>query len=179
MAAEERAVMATGMNDTEFTELVRQYTKLIFTVCYRLTGDYQEAENLTQDTFLTAYSAIGRFEGNHYKPWLIRIAANKSKDYLKSAAHNLTEPLDREVLDTLPDSSTPQQVLEEKETQASLRFACEQLREPYRQVASLRYLEGIPYEDIAKRLDRPLKTVQTQGLRARAQLRKLLGKEVL
>lgn len=170
--------MTDGMNNTEFTELVQQYTKLIFTVCYRLTGDYQEAENLTQETFLTAYSAIGRLQGDHYKPWLIRIAVNKSKDYLKSAAHRLTEPVDREVLDVLPDASTPQRALEEKETREVLLAACERLREPYRQVARMRYLEDIPYEDIAKRLDRPLKTVQTQGLRAREKLRKLLRKEV-
>ena len=73
------------MNDQEFTNLVRQYSKLIFTVCQRFVKDYQEAENLTQDTFLTAYRAIDSFVGNNYKPWLVRIAANKCKDYLKSA----------------------------------------------------------------------------------------------
>lgn len=166
------------MNNTEFTELVRQYTKLIFTICYRLTGDYQEAENLTQETFFTAYHAIGRFQGDNYKPWLIRIATNKSRDFLKSAARTLTEPTPQESLETLPDSATPQQAVEEKETLDTLRNACEQLREPYRQVARLRYIEELSYEEIAQRLDCPLKTVQTQGLRAREKLQKLLRKEV-
>lgn len=171
--------MAAGMNTTEFTELVRQYSKLIFTVCYRLTGDYQEAENLTQDTFLTAYKAIGRFQGDNYKPWLIRIAANKSKDFLKSAARTLTEPFDQEALEALPGPAWPQQAVEEEEALDTLLGACQCLREPYRQVARLRYIEDMSYEEIAKRLDRPLKTVQTQGLRAREKLRKLIKKEVL
>ena len=77
------------MNDEAFAGLVRDYSRLIYTVCRRLVHDDQEAENLTQDTFLTAYRAIGRFQGEHYKPWLVRIAVNKAKDHLKSAGHAL------------------------------------------------------------------------------------------
>ena len=90
------------MNDEAFAGLVRDYSRLIYTVCRRLVPDDQEAENLTQDTFLTAYRAIGRFQGEHYKPWLVRIAVNKAKDHLKSAGHALTEPAELETLDAYP-----------------------------------------------------------------------------
>lgn len=90
------------MDDEAFAGLVRDYSRLIYTVCYRLVHNEQEAENLTQETFLTAYRAINRFIGDRYKPWLIRIAVNKSKDYLKSAAYVLTNPTELETLDTYP-----------------------------------------------------------------------------
>ena len=56
------------MNDEAFAGLVRDYSRLIYTVCRRLVHDDQEAENLTQDTFLTAYRAIGRFQGSITNP---------------------------------------------------------------------------------------------------------------
>lgn len=62
-----------------------QYEKLVFTVCYQLVHDYHESQNLTQETFLAAYRHIDTYQGENYKPWLIRIASNKAKDYLKSA----------------------------------------------------------------------------------------------
>ena len=65
------------MSESLFAQIVSQYTKLIFSVCYRLVDDYHEAENLTQETFLTAYKAIDNFVGDNYKSWLVTIAANK------------------------------------------------------------------------------------------------------
>lgn len=162
------------MDEGRFTQLVQQYTPLILTVCYRLTGDYQEAENLTQETFLTAYRAIDRFQGDHYKPWLVRIAANKAKDYLKSAYHRTTAPTADETLANLPQNQPLHEAIEEEETLARIRSACEALPAPYREVARLHFLEDKSFEEIAAALDRPLKTVQTQGYRARDKLRKHL-----
>ena len=65
--------------------LVQQYEKLVFTVCFQMIRDYHEAQNLTQETFIAAFRHLDSFQGNDYKPWLIRIASNKAKDYLKSA----------------------------------------------------------------------------------------------
>ena len=73
------------MKDQQFEAIVKQYEKLVFTVCYQLVKDYHEAQNLTQETFLSAYKHIDSYHGDNYKPWLVRIAANKAKDYLKSA----------------------------------------------------------------------------------------------
>lgn len=67
---------------------------------------------------------------------------------------------------------------ESREVIEYIRKACDHLPEPYRQVARLRFLEEKSYEEIAAVLGRPLKTVQTQGLRAREKLKKVL-KEVL
>lgn len=71
------------MSQQQFCGVIEQYQKLVFTVCYQLVKDYQEAENLTQETFLSAYTHLDSCNENSIKPWLARIAANKAKDYLK------------------------------------------------------------------------------------------------
>ena len=166
------------MNDAEFTKLVQQYTGLIFTVCHRFVRDYQEAENLTQDTFLTAFRAIDNFIGTNYKPWLVRIATNKCKDYLKSAYYRTTAATEQETLETFEDSSSLHEEVEASERIRFVKNACESLREPYREVALLHFIEDKSFDEIAVLLDRPLKTVQTQGYRAGDKLRKILKEEI-
>ena len=79
------------MRESEFEELMKQYQNLVFTVCYQLVEDYQEAQNLTQETFLAAYRFVDNCEGKHIRPWLCRVAANKAKDYLKSSYRRRTQ----------------------------------------------------------------------------------------
>lgn len=73
------------LTNKEFTGLMQQYQKLIYTVCLQFVHEPHTAEDLTQDTFLSAFSAIDRCEPQYYKQWLVRVAANKCKDHLKSA----------------------------------------------------------------------------------------------
>ena len=73
------------LTNEEFTGLMQQYQKLIYTVCLQFVHEPHTAEDLTQDTFLSAFSAIDRCEPQYYKQWLVRVAANKCKDHLKIA----------------------------------------------------------------------------------------------
>lgn len=166
------------MSDIEFTQLVNQYTRLLFSICYRFVKDYHEAENLTQDTFLTAYRVIGSFEGENYKPWLVRIATNKCKDYLKSAYSRTTQATEDEVLSLVPDGDLVEVQVENDDGVERIRAACESLPDTYRDVALLHYLEDRSFEEIAVLLDRPVKTIQTQVYRARDKLRVLLREEL-
>lgn len=166
------------MNERDFTEIVNQYSKLIFTVCHRFVKDYQEAENLTQDTFITAYRVIDNFVGDNYKPWLVKIATNKCKDYLKSAYVRKISPTEDEVMDSFGDKNEIHIEVEANERIEIIKNACENLPEPYREVALLHFIEDKSFDEVAKALNRPVKTVQTQGYRARDKLKKIL-KEVL
>ena len=58
---------AEEMTDEKFKDLVIQYEKLVFTVCYQLVHDYHESQNLTQETFLAAYRHIDTYQGENYK----------------------------------------------------------------------------------------------------------------
>ena len=73
---------------------MQQYQKLIYTVCLQFVHEPHTAEDLTQDTFLSAFSAIDRCEPQYYKQWLVRVAANKCKDHLKSAWVRRQSPRD-------------------------------------------------------------------------------------
>ena len=74
-----------ALTNEEFTGLMQQYQRLVYTVCLQFVHDPHTAEDLTQDTFVAAFSAIDRCEPQYYKAWLVRVAANKCKDHLKSA----------------------------------------------------------------------------------------------
>ena len=65
--------------------MVQKYQALVYTVCHQLVPDVQEAQDLTQETFLAAWQAIDRCPSGFEKQWLARIASNKAKDYLRSA----------------------------------------------------------------------------------------------
>ena len=65
--------------------MVQKYQALVYTVCHQLVPDVQEAQDLTQETFLAAWRAIDRCPPGFEKQWLARIASNKAKDYLRSA----------------------------------------------------------------------------------------------
>lgn len=166
------------MNTKDFALLVEQYNKLIFTVCYRFINDYQYAENLTQDTFLMAYKTIDNFIGDNYKAWLIKIAANKCKDYLKSSYIKRVDVKQDEDMVGISDSINVQLELERSESVTMIKQACESLDEPYRNVAIMHYIEEKSFSEISILLDVPVKTIQTQTYRARDKLRKMLKEEL-
>ena len=140
------------MKDAEFADMVQKYQKLIYSICFQMVQDYHIAEDLTQETFLSAYSHLQSCPTDHIRPWLAKIATNKAKDHLKSA-------YSRKVLAT------------EKEEICSL---VESLKEPYRSVAVMYFLKEKKVEEISKLLNRSPKTVHTQIYRAKGMLQKQL-----
>lgn len=109
-----------------------QYQNLIYSICFRLTGDQFDAEDLSQDTFLSAYRNLARFDGQNEKAWLCRIATNKCIDHLKRAGRR-SIPTEEIFFSALPDSrSSPEQETLEAELRRQLKTCCSQLPEPYR-----------------------------------------------
>lgn len=162
---------------------MRQYQKLVYTVCIQFVHDPHTAEDLTQDTFLSAFSSIDRCDPAYHKQWLVRVAANKCKDHLKSAWVRKVETHED---DTLPEprespppgtaltagGDDPQNSLARREEAQELTDLVRNLREPYGQVAVMYLLEERPVQDIAVALGRPATTVQNQIFRAKVLLRK-------
>ena len=68
-----------------FSGLVEQYERLVYTVCFQLVRDAAAAEDLTQESFLSAYLHRTSIPEGYERQWLCRVAANKAKDYLQSA----------------------------------------------------------------------------------------------
>lgn len=160
------------MTNAEFSKIVEQYQRLVYTVCYQLVKDHQLAEDLTQDTFVSAFTHMDDCPPEHYKPWLARIATNKARDHLKSAWNRKVSAPGE---DAMPQTETPNRpapttpedlTVSENEAQA-IRGIIHALKEPYLQVSVLYFIEEKTVEEIAKALRRPPKTVHTQLFRAK------------
>ena len=157
--------------------LIDSYQHLIFSICYKMTADYFASEDLTQDTFLAAYSHLKDFDGRHEKAWLCRIATNKCLDYLPSAGRRSIPTEDVGMDETHTDEQTPESALLEKEVRQTLLDRCRSLKPPYDEIAKAYYYDEMDAAEIAKKRGMNLKTVQTQIYRAREMLRKMYGKE--
>ena len=163
-----------------FIRLLRQYQNLVFSICLKLTGDYFAAEDLTQETFLSAYQHLETFNGQAEKAWICRIASNKCTDYLRAAARRAV-PVEEEELHSAAGVTKEEplgQVLN-RELLLELKTACEALNPPYREIAVAHYVEGKPAGEIATEQDISLSTVKTRIYRAREMLKKSIGKEML
>ena len=156
-----------------FTELVLQYERLVYTVCFQLVRDASAAEDLTQETFLSAYIHRESIPEGYERQWLSRVAANKAKDHLQSAwTRHSVLPGD----EAMPPGLAPpaEEVALQKTGAASIAAEIEALKEPYRPVCRLCLLEEKSPEEAALALGRPVKTVYTQLSRGKKLLREAL-----
>lgn len=155
------------------------YQNLIFSICYKMTENYFDAEDLTQDTFLSAYRNIARFDGRNEKAWLARIATNKCLDHKRKCAAGEIPTEDEYLIDRqeehTSDNSSESTCLQTL-VMEELKQCCKSLKPPYDEVARRYFYEEQSVGQMAAELGRNEKTVQTQVYRARAMLKKLYGK---
>lgn len=152
------------LNALEFDRLVQKYQSLVYTICRQLVADEGYAQDLTQETFLSAWRSMDRCPAGYEKQWLARIASNKAKDYLRSAwARRVNTPGDdvlaleeAQVLDALGEEELTQRILA--------------LREPYKTPCRLMLLEQHTAAEAARLCGRPQKTVEAQVFRAKKML---------
>ena len=162
-----------SMTNEQFSGLVLQYERLVYTICFQLVRDASAAEDLTQDTFLSAYIHREGIPQGYERQWLGRIAANKAKDHLQSAWNRRTVlPGDQELARGLAPPA--EEVALRKSGAAEVRAAIGNLKEPYRQVCRLCLLEEQSPEEASLALGRPVKTVYTQLTRGKRLLREAL-----
>ena len=163
-----------------FIRLIHQYQNLIFSICLKLTGDYFVAEDLAQETFVTAYQHWQEFDGENVKAWLCRIASNKAVDYRRSAARRMIPTAEEELpKEHLIDYTEPVRKILNKEIVEELKKRCKELPPPYNRIALQYFLEGKSAKEISEQSNVNLHTVQTQIYRAREKLKKSFGKELL
>lgn len=168
---------AVSISKITLEQLVDRYQDLVFSLCYRMVGNYCEAQDLTQETFLAAWRALERFDGQYEKAWLCRIAANKCTDFLRRRQLQLV-PDGEEAMLTVPDTAPdPERRVVESDVLDQLRAACEALKEPYRSTALLYFVRERSFQEIADDTGQNLKTVQTRVYRAKAQLKKMIRRE--
>ena len=160
--------------------LICQYQNLIFSICLKLTKDYFVAEDLTQETFLSAYKHLDQYSLEAEKAWLCRIASNKCVDYLRAGARKdiLTE---EEAIHSLvqPAREEPMRQVLNSEILEELLFCCNALSPPYREVAIAHFMDGKTAKEIAQESQTNINTVKSHIHRAREMLKKSYRKELL
>lgn len=152
------------MTTLEFSAMVQKYQSLVYTVCHQLVPDAGDAQDLTQETFLAAWRAIDRCPSGFEKQWLARIAANKAKDYLRSAwVRRVNIPGDDVLaLEGAPPGAQPEQQVLDALGEEELTAMILDLREPYRTPCRLVLLEQHTMAEAAQLCGRPPKTVEAQ-----------------
>jgi RNA polymerase sigma-70 factor (ECF subfamily) len=169
-----------------FDELYQAYEQKIFNLVYRLVGDYEDAADLTSDTFVRALRGYDRFRGDaHPYTWLYRIAVNLCKNYFRQQQHrsrvhsfSLDAPVEgedgataREIED---EGRTLQQRVESAELEAQVQRCLLELRPDLRTLVVLRDLQGLSYREISRVMGCREKAVKSRLFRARSKLRELL-----
>lgn len=175
---EDLARLAQQGNQDAFAELVRRYEKQIFSMAYRLIGDYDEAADLAQEAFLRIYSQLGRYDPDKkFFSWMYRVAQNTCLNALAKKPANVI-PVERAEEyfgdDGQAGAGEPEQDYLNREIRRSIDQAIADLPDNYRDVIYLRYIEDMSYQQIADALDLPLSTVETRLFRGKKQLQQRL-----
>ena len=158
------------MTETAFEAMVVQYEKLVYSVCFQLVRDAHTAEDLTQETFLAAWTHRNACP-DAPRAWLCRIAANKAKDHLKSAYHRKVAPDEDAGMTQVSPAPQPEDITISADEARAIADEIRALKEPYHKVSVLFFLEEKSVEEISAALGRPTKTVHTQLYRAKQMLR--------
>ena len=162
-----------------FATLVNEHQRYVYNLALRVLRDENEALDLTQETFVRAWTALPNFRGqSQFRTWLYRIATNLCYNRLPGLRRSLAD-LGDDVLADLPESghmpATPAREFEANETRKHLHQAIDGLEPNYKTLIVMRYQQELSYEEIASILNLPLGTVKTGLFRAKEKLRLALA----
>lgn len=167
-------------NVAAFNRLVVQYQQLVYNVAHRIMNDPAAAEDVTQETFISAYKALNSFRGGSFKSWLLRIATNRCYDELRrykrrpqTSIDAITEEIESPSFLRSPEDS-PEKHHQRVELTLQIERCLESLPDDQRIAAVLGDVEGYDYKEIAGITKVSLGTVKSRLSRARAKLRDCL-----
>ena len=170
---------ARNGDEGAFSELVRNHQHDVFTLAFRLLGNYELAADAAQETFIRAYRALDGYEAQRIRdlklrPWVWTIAINLCRNRARSAAR-------RGPIASLPDRATNEPTPEDQAVETVMRsewhHRLSELSAAHRTAVVLRHVVGLSYEEIALATGRPAGTVKADVHRGIARLRTILERE--
>ncbi|HXG24309.1 MAG TPA: sigma-70 family RNA polymerase sigma factor [Chthonomonadales bacterium] len=179
----------SAVNDhKEFEELVARTQRQAYNMAYRMTGNRDDAEDLTQEAYLRAYRSFDKYNRSlPFENWFFRILSNLFVDGLrrkpKQTPISLNQPLNdadgesNYLLEIPDDESNPEVQLMENVMDERLQRALAALPQEFRTAVLLCDVEGLSYEEIAKVMGTSIGTVRSRIHRGRRMLRKQLAAE--
>jgi RNA polymerase sigma-70 factor (ECF subfamily) len=173
-----------------FEEIFRRYSDKVFNLVYRMLGNRHEAEDDTQEVFITVFKTVDTFRGEaKFTTWLLRIAANQSKNRIKYLARRPTDVGDVEDtggpapgVGSTPGPLAhgridgPDTLLEAAEVESVLQKAINALDEEHRLLVILRDVEELSYQEIGEITGLPEGTIKSRLHRARMAIKEVLDK---
>lgn len=165
-----------------FEQLVHMHSNMVYSICFNLIQNKKDAEDLTQEVFTTIYTSISSFKQNSkLSTWIYRIAVNKSHDYLRMINRKKRIPLFKakpieSVFNLETHSSSPIELLEEKEFYDYVFSAINNLPQNQRIAFTLSKMEGFSYNEISDQMNLSLSAVESLIFRARKKIIEELNK---
>jgi RNA polymerase sigma-70 factor, ECF subfamily len=162
-------------DSSAFQDLVTRYQQPVFSICYRMLRQREEAEDLSQEVFIKAYRYLRQYNHEHkFSSWILKIATNTCIDAIRKNRVD-TMPLDEEIKTNQEDVSAERAFLQE-EAHREIESAIAALPPDYRVVILLYHHHGQSYQQIADQLDVPMSMVKNRLFRARKLLKSSLKK---
>jgi RNA polymerase sigma-70 factor (ECF subfamily) len=161
--------------------LLRRYQNYVFRLCFLVMRNEQDAEDMTQETFMRACRALPRFEireGTSFEAWLYRIAVNCCRSRMRRKWYQVLPWPDPAPKIVAPPEAQPDRMVEQGEWRDEIVDAIHSLGEKHRLVVILRYYAGLSNEEIAQTLRIPSGTVRSRLHTARQRLKSLLSDKV-
>jgi len=157
--------------------LIRRYQNYVFRLCYLVMRNEQDAEDMTQETFVRAFHALPRFEireGTSFEAWLYRVAVNACRSRMRRKWYQvLPWPDPAPQIVSEPEEEPDRRVMR-GEQRDEILAAIDTLGEKHRLVVILRYYGGLSNEEIAQALNIPCGTVRSRLHVARRRLKEVL-----
>ncbi len=165
MEERELVSLAQGGDGAAFAALVRPHEEIAFRLAYLITGSAAEAEDATQDALVKAWRALGRFRRDApFRPWLLRIVANESRNRRRSARRRTRLAL---------RAAQERPAVDEPVDRRALLDALNALPEEAQAVLACRYLLGLSEDETAVALGLRRGTVKSRSARALDRLREV------
>jgi RNA polymerase sigma-70 factor (ECF subfamily) len=167
-----------------FEVLVLTYEKKVLNMCWYILQNKEEAEDATQDVFITIYQSIHKFKGDaKLSTWVHRITLNKCLEYIRKAKRKkrfgIHQRIDTDFIDhTLDLEKNPAQVLMEKERTKAFLKAVQNLPENQRIAYTLHHMEEFSYKEISESMNLSLSAIESLIFRAKQQLKRQLEASV-
>ena len=162
-----------------YDELIRRYQERVYATVYHMTSNHEDANDLTQETFIKGFQALKSFKGDSsFYTWVYRIAVNKTINFLKQRKNRIHLSLndidfnaenDPDLVALVSDR-TPRRDIGLSELQQKLNKAMQKLSEPHRLVVTLHDVQGLSHEEIGNIMDCNIGTVRSRLFYARQQL---------
>ncbi len=188
MTREQEAAVIQSVLDGDvnaFEVLVKEYEKNVYNLALRMTGNSEDAADMSQEAFIKAYNSLSSFRGDSkFSVWLYRIVSNVCLDYLRSRTRKPTVSLSTEnddgeeiELDIADETQSPEFLFDRRLTRDAVRRGLAALPPDHREILLLREIQGLSYEEIAEALELEAGTVKSRIFRARKKLCSFLIKD--